>query len=287
MVKSKIIQKLLYRMNDRMESNCIILFGKKGSGKSFLALRFAYLLDPNFTLERVCFSPKQFFALIKKVPKGACIIYDEIGVGAGARDAQTRSNKNMSFIAQMIRSKCVTVLFTTISWGLVDAQVRNLMDFAIHVLGHKEGLTNFQFLAIEPRLNNPKPMMQHLVYNDENGRPVKYVDWVTKKAPDSLTEPYKVMREKYFDTIIDDAYKTEDTGDRYRDGERVKKLKKKIDLSMLVEQVRAAPEHYKNAKGKYDAALIQVGLDVGQTTSTRVVRYLKASTNEENARMTL
>jgi len=280
--QSKLIHLLQYRMHRKKESNCIILFGKKGVGKSFLALRCAELLDKSFSLDRVCFSPKQFFALVKKVPEGACIIYDEIGIGTNARDAQTRSNKNMSFIAQMIRSKCITVLFTTISWGLVDAQVRNLMDFAIHVQGHDDQTTDFKFHVIEPRLNNPLPIMPHLVYNDANGRPVKYISWTAKKASDSLTEPYKAMREKYFDSVIDDADNTETTGERYRFGERTVKPKPKMDIALLAEKVNANPSAFKNAKGQFDAALIQPGLGIGQRASAVLVRYMKAKGNSES-----
>ena len=273
---SRLIYLLKYRMHTKQESNCIVLYGPKGKGKTFLALKLATVLDPKFTLDRVVFSSKDLFAMLKKgVPAGSVIVYDELAVGASSRDSQTRSNKSLGSIFQTIRPRAITILATCVAFGMVDAGVRNLMDFAIEVKGHSRGITNFKFFHIVPRINKPIPMMQHLIYNDEHGKPVKYINWTAKVADPVLTSAYKEKRDKYLDGLINDAFNTEESGVRYRDGVPIDIKKNiRIDIKKVAAEIEACPVSLKDENGKWDSTLARSELTYGKNTIAQAINLL-------------
>jgi hypothetical protein len=186
-------------MYDRHESTCILVYGKKGKGKSYLSLRLCELLDENFKLAYVCFGAEEFIRLLNtNLPVGSCIIYDEIGVGSNSRRSQSQMNLNMSFITQLIRPSCITVFFTTIAWPLVDAQVRNLMDYSIKAEGFDRAtqISTFKFYAIEPKQDSPEPYRKNLVFHI-NGQPIKHMSWTCKIPSKELRLKYEKMRKEY------------------------------------------------------------------------------------------
>jgi|GEM_PF-5914379 len=279
---SKLLMMLQYRIQRKRESNCCVLYGKKGAGKSYLALRMATLLDPNFTLDHVVFSSKQFFEIVDKLKPGSVIIYDEVGVGASNRDSQTRSNKNLSAIFQTVRPRAITVLCTTPSFGLIDPQVRNMMDFAIEVLGHQRGITKFKFKVVVPDPSSATPRMPFLVFNGEDGRPVKYLSWTAKQPEPHLAKRYEKRRDAYLSGIISDANNTEKTGIRYRDGVPSKNKRVPADINKYRDMVLVSPDDYKNENGAYDTALIQSKLNIGQRSAGLVARLLKSKSDSTN-----
>lgn len=205
MVSSNLIRTLKYRMRKQGMSNFIIVTGKKGSGKSYLSLRMGELLQgKDFGLNHVCFSVQELLELLdgKTLKAGDVILLEEIGVAANSRDAMTNINKSLSFAAQTIRPECITLIANTISWNLIDSQVKNLADFRIEVIGHdaRQKLTEFKFTKISPSPNSPEPYREHLVFNS-NGAPIKYTSWTVKKPSNRLAEPYDIKRKEYLRSI--------------------------------------------------------------------------------------
>ena len=82
----------------------IIVIGQTGSGKSFVALKIAQDLDPNFTVqERVVYTASDFLSLLAhgNLPRGSVIIFDEVAhdEGADSRSSLSQNNKIMSYVA--------------------------------------------------------------------------------------------------------------------------------------------------------------------------------------------
>ena len=256
-------------MYKRNESNCIMLYGRKGAGKSCLAIRMSLRMDPTFSLDHVVFKPAELFTLIDISTPGQCFVYDEIAVGSNSRDAQTAANKNMSFVAQMVREKCISIFFTTISRGMVDAQVRNLMDFEIKVgrYSKTKGLTHFTFSTVEPRANNPKPLTPHLIACDEDGE-YKCSEWTEDSLENDIISQYKQKRAAYFKQVLGDGIATDITGIRHRYGNI--KQKNNVELLNDVTSVLNNIDECKDKDGKLSAALIQSRLSCGINRASKL-----------------
>lgn len=55
----------------------MIVDGAERSGKTVLAQQCAWVVDPSFTHERMCFTVEEFTEQIKKAQKGQCVVFDE------------------------------------------------------------------------------------------------------------------------------------------------------------------------------------------------------------------
>lgn len=272
------VQLLKYRMSSRSKSSsCILVFGAKGKGKSWLALRLSELIDPYFNLDKVKFNPVELFKYLNEHNKpGMCILYDEAGVGSNARDAQTRLNKHMSFIAQSVRPKRITIFLIAPSWKLVDSQVRSLMDYAIKVEKHDKFLetTQFKFFKVVASDLQAEPLRKHLVFNDKNGRPVKHISWLVHSPSTELGEGYNKLRDGFSDTLVKDAAETGKTGKDIRFGGKEKK-KEKPTLSLIAKEVASNPQPFM-IDGRLEPTLIGEYYRIGMGASAGVVRLVKA-----------
>ena len=276
-MSSKLIRHLKYRMHKQKMSNFIIVIGKKGSGKSYLSLRLGELIEgESFGLHHVCFSLQQMFDLLDKgsVKEGDVVMLEEVGIAANARDAMTRTNKHLSFAAQAIRPARITVIANTISWGLIDSQVKNLADYRIEVIGHdvQSSLTEFKFMKINPRQDDSEPYKEHLIFNDENGRPVKYISWFIRKPSDELAEAYDVKRNEYLRQIYSDGAATMSGNDDIRFGMGKRKAAEpKPTLSELADRVLSFKSNFE-INGKISSVLVADKFGVGRHKASEIVQ---------------
>ena len=271
MIRSQLMQTLHDNMHVRKKSNFIIMLGKKGSGKSWLGLSFGQTLEgETFGMAHVCFSIKQLFDLLDKdaFKVGDVVILEEIGVAANARDAMTRTNKHLSFLAQAIRPARITLIANTISWGLIDNQIKNMADYRINVLGHDviEQTTKFKFMAISPNEHGAEPMKSHLQFNG-----VKYTSWTMKAPGKELRELYDVERSKYIKQIYSDGLATITGTDDIRMGVGKKKERKAVNvLPELVDKCLQMKDDV-ILDGKLNRALVELKLGVSRQTAQDVV----------------
>lgn len=133
---SEIAKKIGNELNKDRGQNLIIT-GSTGSGKSYTAIAIAQQLSgitgAKFDIKKhVCFSPEQFIETYndeKLTPPGSIIIFDEIGVSFGSRDALTHANKTFAKLLQIIRHRAVCVIFTTPDLSFLDSQGRKMMHY--------------------------------------------------------------------------------------------------------------------------------------------------------------
>lgn len=96
-----------YYMNERLRDNldelkvkvtkkdedCVLVVdGYESDGKSVFALQIGRYLDKNLSLDRVCFSAKEFSTAIDHAQKGSCIIFDEAFKGLSSRSSMSEVN---------------------------------------------------------------------------------------------------------------------------------------------------------------------------------------------------
>ena len=277
---NKLVGHLTYRTKKQGMSNLIIIIGKKGSGKSYLSLRIGEVTQgKTFGMNHVCFNLQELFKVLDEgeYEPNDVLILEEIGVAANARDAMSRMNKHLSFVAQAIRPARINLIVNTISWGLIDAQVRNMADYRIEVVGHDvvSELTEFKFLKISPRQDNPEPYKEHLAFNDKDGRPVKFISWTMRKPSDKLAAEYEAKRMEYLKQIYSDGAATSSGDDDIRFGIGKKKgATPRITIAEYADKVLGFRESFE-IDGKISSALVSEKFGVGRNTSAAIVALVK------------
>jgi len=124
---------LPYRIRKSLEKgeNFVgILTGKTRSGKSFSALRLCYEIDPNFTVDNVVFSTKEFMELLDsgKLKRGSMILWDEAGVGISSREWYSLLNKSLNYVLQTWGHQNIGLILTVPDFSMVDSQTRKLVN---------------------------------------------------------------------------------------------------------------------------------------------------------------
>jgi hypothetical protein len=117
----------------RIENNknfiaCIT--GSTGSGKSWSALREGETLDPDFDIDNVCFTGRQFMDLVngksKQLKKGSVIVFDEIQVTMGHLDYQSLQAKLLNYVLQTFRHRNFILFMTSPHFNFINASARRL-----------------------------------------------------------------------------------------------------------------------------------------------------------------
>jgi len=112
----------------RLNKNFLMaMIGGTGSGKSYAAVELARQLDPNFSVDRVIFTPQEFMALVNAgLPAGSVILFDEAGVSMDSRTWYSVMNKMINYVLQTFRHRNLIVIFTVPLLKFVDSNARNL-----------------------------------------------------------------------------------------------------------------------------------------------------------------
>lgn len=110
---------------------CTLCVGRVGTGKSYSAMRFAEVLDPNFNVDRVVFKIEDLLEMVQKekVPPGSVIVFDEGGIAISNRNHyMNKFNKAMAMLLQTWRHRNIMLFVTVPDISFVDAGIRKLFD---------------------------------------------------------------------------------------------------------------------------------------------------------------
>jgi len=134
----KVLQGDVGSFNQRVENDSLIMlvFGKRGSGKSSLGFR---LLENVYgKTKRECFVlgvgnkllPKWISSIddVQTAPNGSIILVDEGAISFGARNSMKVKNKELTSLLAIARHKSLTLIFITQNTGLIDRNVLKLAD---------------------------------------------------------------------------------------------------------------------------------------------------------------
>lgn len=123
---------------ERNKNFLAVITGQTGSGKSWSALREGEVLDPDFDVGNVCFTPKEFLDLVngktKELKKGSVIIFDEIQVSMSHLDYQSIQAKLLNYVLQTFRHKCFILFVTSPHFSFINASARKLFHSRIETV---------------------------------------------------------------------------------------------------------------------------------------------------------
>lgn len=83
----------------------LFVFGREGVGKSTFALQVASYLDPEFSIDKVAWTPEQFMAKVLAASKYSCIVLDEAYLTFTSRSAIGKFQQVIIGMLTMIRSR--------------------------------------------------------------------------------------------------------------------------------------------------------------------------------------
>lgn len=121
------------------------------SGKTYSQLRLGEILDPEFNVDRVVFSVKEFMDLVNsgKLHRGSVIVSEELGTQMSRREWYAISNRLFSFILQTFRNLNLIVLFTVPNADFIDSHAMKLFHMCFETIGIDP---DKQLVYIRPKL---------------------------------------------------------------------------------------------------------------------------------------
>ncbi len=98
----------------------LVIDGDEGVGKSVFGMGIGKVLDPNFDLKNVCFTPEDFINRIKTAKKNECIMFDEGFLGLSSRSSLSQTNQLIVSNMMMMRQLNLFVIIVLPSVFMLD-----------------------------------------------------------------------------------------------------------------------------------------------------------------------
>lgn len=107
-----------------------------GTGKSWSALKIAESVDPNFTVDKVCFKASDFLKQLQLIEEnripGQVLILDESELAAPNTSWQSVANQSLSHSLMTSRNLQCMIICVSPTFGFVDKRIRVLCDIWAH-----------------------------------------------------------------------------------------------------------------------------------------------------------
>lgn len=203
--------------------NWVCIFtGRTRSGKSFSSLRICEVIDPNFNIDNVVFSAKEFMALIKsgKLKSGSMILWDEAGVGIATREWYSVLNKSVNLIFQTWGYRNIGLLLTVPHISFVDSQTRKLCHAHIQTLK-----LSMKRKVVTAKIHNLTPLGADDIKRvrpryDMNGRilDVEYLE--IRKPSAKLVHAYEKKKQEFSEKLSNTVQlELQNNEDRQKEGD--------------------------------------------------------------------
>jgi len=111
------------RVRKGKSDRVIIIDGREGTGKSTLAMQLAYVVDPTFNINRVCFKWDEFFEKGRKLKPHRAIIFDEAHNGLSAKSALSKQNKKLVQFLMEVRQRNLFIFIVLPSIFMLERYV--------------------------------------------------------------------------------------------------------------------------------------------------------------------
>lgn len=193
----------------------LIVDGEEGSGKSVFSMQLAKILDPNFCLSQVVFTPKEFIKAIVDAKPHSCIVFDEAFTGLSSRSSLSEVNQLLVSLMMEMRQKNLFVIVVMPTFFMLDRYVilhRARGLFHVYLHGLNRGYWRFfskdrmKYLYLAGKKMYSYTAGKHLFFgrflnqymvNEDEYRVRKRASFSVKKRTTSA-EKYKFQRDVLF-----------------------------------------------------------------------------------------
>ena len=192
-----IVKRVWERVNKFNKNFLLVITGDTGSGKSYSACYIGMIIDKNFSIENVAFTPKEFMGLINegKLKKGSVIVFDEAGVGLSSREYMSYSNRLIHAVAQTFRHKNYVVIFTVPDLSFIDSGVRKLLHgfFETKYINFINDICVLRPYFLEK--NQRTGDIFYKYHTTSSGNKIDELECL--KPPESFINSYELKKEEY------------------------------------------------------------------------------------------
>jgi hypothetical protein len=177
-------------------------YGPTGSGKSYVDLSIAEMLNPDFHKhpERICYSPLQLIKLINggNVKRGDVIILEELGIQAGNRDWQSMFNRVILQLIQTFRRMGFILLVNVPYEDFIDKGVRKLVhaSFRTKTINYNKNICKIKPQLVQYNDRIPKFYYKYLRIKVGN-KIVRIKEWNIPLPSQKLTNIYEKQRNMF------------------------------------------------------------------------------------------
>lgn len=206
---TQILRRCWRKMNTRDEHWMHVILGEEGSGKSHTALKLGSMLDPDFDVSNVYFSPARLLEDLRdgRYSVGDVYVLDEAGVSLGNRTWQESGQKKLNQALQLIRNHNIGLIFTLPRLGELDSQAQGRLHSYFEI-GEKEPN---EYVAGRWRWLDPDRVdMSGKIYRKKpryNGQPVPRVKF-TPPTDAGLIDEYEERKAEFqrdfYDRAVDE-----------------------------------------------------------------------------------
>lgn len=194
----------------RIENNQNFLFvicGSVGSGKSYAGIKYGQMLDPDFDVRNIIFSPQQFMSLInertKNLKRGAYIMWDEMQLGMSHLEYQSVQARLINYVLQTFRHRNFILCVTAPHFSFLNASVRKLFHsrWETQGLNYKENTCKIKPLILQCSQSTNKIYQKYLrVWTKERGIfPLKALH--LSLADKKLIKNYEDKKQKFLQSF--------------------------------------------------------------------------------------
>ena len=192
---------LLQWISNRIKKNrnLIALFiGDTGSGKSLASIRLAERIDPDFSVDRIVFTVKEFLNLVNSnLPPGSVIIFDDAGLGINARLWQETSGKVFGMLTQGFRYKQILTFITVPDETFIERQSRKLVHIRFEATD-VQGIMKMKLLS--RNTFDPEHPLAKFPQIRRGTSKIKLKIVKFQLPPDELREAYETKKKEYMES---------------------------------------------------------------------------------------
>lgn len=264
------------RIQSKKQNVLILIVGDPGTGKSFLALRLASMLDPTFNeetmRERVVCHAEQFSNLIAngdddKLNEGAAFIVDEMGASMGNRDWYTIGNKSVSVILQTFRYRRLIMIMTVPNMSFIDVHARKLINFLIETkkidFASKKVKARVWKIKFNKVRGDNDPYRIRFRQQDEFGETIILDSMWFSRVDIKLAHAYEKYSHEFKQNIVEKAMKQIN---KMNDAGK----KKEFDASVIVEKIMNDKDSYFKSNGRLDRGKVENDFHIGANRYRKV-----------------
>jgi hypothetical protein len=259
---------------------------KVGTGKSLTAIRIAEMVDPNFTVDDVCFYPSEFLKRVQSIREsrktGRVLILDETEITAPSTAWHSIANKTIAqTIATFRYLKCMCIVVTpTFSW--IDKRLRSLVTFwGYPVLTHdgQRKRVSLYFYKVKTDLLGDSIYFQKLRFWDRRNRYVAVAKEYRVNLPsEDLVSAYNAKQLEFKDKLGEKLLREARAFEESMLGELERGPRGRLNISELADLAwqSSVVRSELSERGRVSAETIRYHMpNLGATNSRAVAAYIR------------
>jgi hypothetical protein len=193
-------------VNASDEDALILIAGDKRKGKSSVAINLAMRNDPNWNLERVVFSTRDYIHVINsRPPIGSYIIFDDAGLGISSKRWWEDQAVIFGMVSQSVGYRRYVTILTVPDMRWIESTSRSLIRYIITMDRKRKGWMNIRRGYASMNLTHPARFYPYVIIREvKNGiryPPIKLKRAYSPPLPDDVYAAYERRKDQAFNQI--------------------------------------------------------------------------------------